>query len=131
MTTLYLSNVIYVQKKQTIYISAVMTAMAGEYTRRESVMQLHYGFRQDNHPRMFRAMQPDTGFDRGATIRRTARTAAFLAHWRIPEPGIAAVRTEYGQNGHNTAGYGEVCRKALNPAGLFRYTVNEDTESME
>ena len=55
-----------------------MTAMAGEYTRRGWVMQLHYGCRRDNNLGMFRAMGPDTGFDCVDNYAPSAQTAAFL-----------------------------------------------------
>ena len=58
--------------------TAFMTAMAGEYTRRGWVMQLHYGCRRDNNLGMFRAMGPDTGFDCVDNYAPSAQTAAFL-----------------------------------------------------
>ena len=55
-----------------------MTAMAEEYTKRNWVMQLHYGVRRDNNPVMFRALGPDTGFDCVDNYAPSAQTAAFL-----------------------------------------------------
>jgi hypothetical protein len=37
----------------------------------------------------------------------------------------------YGQNGHDTAGYGENGRKALNPDRLFIYTVSDGKKKPE
>ncbi len=52
--------------------------LAGEYHRRDWVMQLHYGVRRDNNPISFRALGPDTGFDCVDDGTSSARTAAFL-----------------------------------------------------
>ena len=57
---------------------ACMVFLAGEYTKRNWVMQLHYGCRRDNNPVMFKKMGPDTGFDCVDNTAPSTQTAAFL-----------------------------------------------------
>ena len=73
-----LKGVLPSAQEEAVFKFAFMTAMAGEYTRRGWVMQLHYGCRRDNNLGMFRAMGPDTGFDCVDNYAPSAQTAAFL-----------------------------------------------------
>lgn len=43
--------------------TAFMTEMAKEYTKRNWVMQLHFGCKRDNNKAMFNKLGPDTGYD--------------------------------------------------------------------
>lgn len=65
-------------KEQAVYKTAFMKFVAGEYTRRNWVMQLHYGCRRDNNLSMFEKMGPDTGFDTIDNYTPAGETAAFL-----------------------------------------------------
>ncbi len=43
--------------------TAFMLFVAGEYAKRNWVMQLHYGTKRDNNSAMFEKLGPDTGYD--------------------------------------------------------------------
>ena len=58
--------------------TAFMLFAAGEYRRMGWVMQLHYGCRRNNNPKMFDALGPDTGFDAIDTYTPSAQLAALL-----------------------------------------------------
>ncbi len=45
------------------YKTAMMLFLAGEYSKRDWVMQLHYGCKRDNNTLMYEKLGPDTGFD--------------------------------------------------------------------
>lgn len=66
------------EKEQAAYKTAFMLFVADEYTRRNWVMQLHYGCRRDNNLSMFEKMGPDTGFDTIDNHTPAGETAAFL-----------------------------------------------------
>ena len=66
------------EKEQAAYKTAFMLFVAAEYTRRNWVMQLHYGCRRDNNLTMFEKMGPDTGFDTIDNHTPSGETAAFL-----------------------------------------------------
>ena len=66
------------EKEQSAYKTAFMKFVAGEYTRRNWVMQLHYGCRRDNNLTMFEKMGPDTGFDTIDNYTPAGETSAFL-----------------------------------------------------
>jgi len=65
-------------QEEAAFKYALMVYLAGEYTKRNWVMQLHYGCRRDNNPVMFRKMGPDTGFDCVDNTAPSTQTAAFL-----------------------------------------------------
>ena len=75
-----LAGVIPGAEEEVTFKFAFMTAMAEEYTRRDWVMQLHYGCRRDNNPVMFKKMGPDTGFDCVDNTAPSTQTAAFLGY---------------------------------------------------
>ncbi|MBR1649853.1 MAG: glucuronate isomerase [Lachnospiraceae bacterium] len=58
--------------------TAFMTFVAGEYTRRGWVMQLHYGCKRDNNKVMFAKLGPDTGYDCINNYAPSSQTADFL-----------------------------------------------------
>lgn len=58
--------------------TAFMTFVAGEYTKRNWVMQLHYGCKRDNNKVMFNRIGVDTGFDCINTYGPSSMTADFL-----------------------------------------------------
>ena len=65
-------------REQAKFRHAFMTYVAGEYTRRNWTMQLHYGCRRDNNLTMFAKLGPDTGYDCIDTYTPSNETAAFL-----------------------------------------------------
>lgn len=58
--------------------TAFMTFVAGEYTKRGWVMQLHYGCKRDNNKVMFAKLGPDTGYDCINNYAPSSQTADFL-----------------------------------------------------
>jgi len=59
--------------------TALLRFCAGEYTRRDWVMQLHFGCIRDNSRKMFDRLGPDTGYDSANDQGGTAaRLAGFL-----------------------------------------------------
>jgi glucuronate isomerase len=88
-------------QEEAVFKFAFMTAMAKEYVDRGWVMQLHYGCRRDNNPRMFRAMGPDTGFDCVDNTAPSTQTAAFLGH--LEELGALPKTILYSLNTNDNA----------------------------
>jgi glucuronate isomerase len=80
---------------------AFMSFVAGEYAKRNWVMQLHYGCRRDNNPVTFRAMGPDTGFDCVDNYAPSAQTAAFLG--ALEEEGKLPKTILYSLNTNDNA----------------------------
>lgn len=60
------------------YKTAFLLFVAGEYCRRNWVMQLHYGAKRDNNGYMFDRLGPDTGFDCINNHTPSAQLADFL-----------------------------------------------------
>lgn len=60
------------------YKTAFMLFLAGEYHKRDWVMQLHYGAKRDNNSYMFDRLGPDTGFDCINDHTPSAQLADFL-----------------------------------------------------
>lgn len=58
--------------------TAFMLYLGSEYTKREWVMQLHYGCKRDNNQKMFRSIGVDTGFDCINNYSPSVQTADFL-----------------------------------------------------
>ena len=80
---------------------AFMAFAAGEYRRRNWVMQLHYGCRRDNNGPMFRKMGPDTGFDCVDNTAPSTSTAAFLGY--LEEQGALPRTILYSLNTNDNA----------------------------
>lgn len=57
---------------------AFMQFVAGEYHRRNWVMQIHYGCKRDNNGAMYAKLGPDTGYDCINNYAPNAQTADFL-----------------------------------------------------
>ena len=57
---------------------AFMQFVAGEYHRRNWVMQVHYGCKRDNNKAMYAKLGPDTGYDCINNYAPSAQTADFL-----------------------------------------------------
>lgn len=88
-------------QEEGIFKFAFMTAMAEEYSKRNWVMQLHYGCRRDNNPTMFRKLGPDTGFDCVDNTAPSTQTAAFLGH--LEENGFLPKTILYSLNTNDNA----------------------------
>ncbi|MBQ3705896.1 MAG: glucuronate isomerase [Clostridia bacterium] len=84
-------------EEEAIFKFAFMNCMAEEYTKRNWVMQLHYGCRRDNNPPMFKKLGPDTGFDCVDNSAPSTQTAAFLGHLeengRLPKTILYSLNT--------------------------------------
>ena len=65
-------------QEEAAFKFAFMRFVAGEYTRRNWTMQLHYGCRRDNNLTMFGRLGPDTGYDCINNYTPSEQTAAFL-----------------------------------------------------
>ena len=57
---------------------AFMQFVAGEYHRRNWVMQIHYGCKRDNNKPMYAKLGPDTGYDCINNYAPSVQTADFL-----------------------------------------------------
>ena len=57
---------------------AFMQFVAGEYHKRNWVMQIHYGCKRDNNKAMYAKLGPDTGYDCINNYAPSAQTADFL-----------------------------------------------------
>ena len=66
------------RKEEMQFKTAFMTFVAGEYTRRGWVMQLHYGCKRDNNRPMYDKLGPDTGYDCINNYAPSSQTADFL-----------------------------------------------------
>ena len=88
-------------QEEAAFKYAFMTYVAGEYTQRNWVMQLHYGCRRDNNPIMFRKMGPDTGFDCVDNTAPSTQTAAFLG--ALEEAGKLPKTILYSLNTNDNA----------------------------
>jgi glucuronate isomerase len=66
------------RKEEMQFKTAFMTFVAGEYTKRDWVLQLHYGCKRDNNTPMFEKLGPDTGYDCINNYAPSSQTADFL-----------------------------------------------------
>lgn len=62
----------------TAYKTYLMEFMAGEYNKRQWVMQIHFGCKRNNNSAMFQKLGADTGFDCISTYTPSAQVADFL-----------------------------------------------------
>lgn len=58
--------------------TAFLLEMAREYTKRDWVMQLHYGCRRNNNTKMYEKLGPDTGYDCILSETSSSVLAAFM-----------------------------------------------------
>ncbi len=86
--------------------TAFMLFVAGEYSRRGWVMQLHYGTKRDNNTAMFEKLGPDTGYDCINNFAPSHQTADFLdaleIHGSLPKTII------YSLNPNDNAAIGTI-----------------------
>lgn len=66
------------RKEEMKFKMAFMQFVAGEYHRRNWVMQIHYGCKRDNNKAMYAKLGPDTGYDCINNYAPGAQTADFL-----------------------------------------------------
>jgi len=66
------------REEELKFKTSFMLEMAREYTKRNWVMQLHYGCKRDNNTPMFDRLGPDTGFDCINSETPSASLADFL-----------------------------------------------------
>lgn len=66
------------KKEELQFKTAFLLEMGKEYTKRNWVMQLHYGCKRDNNTKMFEKLGPDTGFDCIMSETSSAGLADFL-----------------------------------------------------
>ncbi len=59
------------------YKTKILVALAGEYAKRDIVMQLHFAALRNTNSRMFETLGPDTGYDASAD-REISRKLALL-----------------------------------------------------
>lgn len=87
--------------------TAFMLFVAGEYTRRDWAMQLHYGCHRDNNPPMFDRLGPDTGYDCVDNSAPSVQTAQFLgaleASHKLPRTIL------YSLNGNDNSAIDTIC----------------------
>lgn len=87
--------------------TAFMMFVAGEYSKRNWVMQLHYGCHRDNNLTMFRKLGPDTGYDCVDNSAPSVQTAQFLGS--LEEKGILPKTILYSLNGNDNAAIDTIC----------------------
>ena len=66
------------REEELKFKTAFMLFVGGEYSRRNWVMQLHYGCKRDNNKQMFEKLGPDTGYDCINNYAPSAQMADFL-----------------------------------------------------
>ena len=66
------------KEEELKFKTAFMVNVGKEYTKRNWVMQLHYGCKRDNNTPMFNKLGPDTGYDCINNYAPSAQTADFL-----------------------------------------------------
>ena len=73
-----LSGEVVTHKEELKFKTAFMLFAGAEYTRRNWVMQLHYGCKRDNNTPMFDRLGPDTGYDCINNYAPSSEMADFL-----------------------------------------------------
>ena len=66
------------KEEELKFKTAFMVNVGKEYTKRNWVMQLHYGCKRDNNTPMFNKLGPDTGYDCINNYAPSAQMADFL-----------------------------------------------------
>ena len=72
-------------EEKSKYKTAFMIYVAGEYSKRNWTMQLHYGAKRDNNTFMYNKLGPDTGFDCISNYAPSAFLADYLNALAINE----------------------------------------------
>ncbi|MGN0387060.1 MAG: glucuronate isomerase [Lachnospiraceae bacterium] len=94
------------RKEEMQFKTAFMTFVSGEYTRRDWVMQLHYGCKRDNNKPMYASLGPDTGYDCINNYAPSAQTADFLNH--LEELGSLPKTILYSLNPNDNEAIGTI-----------------------
>ena len=66
------------KEEELKFKTAFMVNVGKEYTKRNWVMQLHYGCKRDNNTPMFNKLGPDTGYDCINNYAPSSEMADFL-----------------------------------------------------
>ena len=66
------------ESSEAKFKTAFLIAMGREYSKRNWVMQLHYGVKRDNSKRVFNALGPDAGIDCISNYTPSSQLAHFL-----------------------------------------------------
>lgn len=86
--------------------TAFMLFVAEEYSKRNWVMQLHYGTKRDNNTKMFERLGPDTGYDCINNHAPSSQTAEFLNALEIK--GALPKTIIYSLNPNDNASIGTI-----------------------
>jgi len=86
--------------------TAFMLFVAEEYSKRNWVMQLHYGTKRDNNTKMFDRLGPDTGYDCINNHAPSSQTAEFLNALEIK--GALPKTIIYSLNPNDNASIGTI-----------------------
>lgn len=73
-----LLGILPTEEERLKFETVFLQFLAGEYSRRSWVMQLHYGCKRNNNGRRFREMGPDTGYDCIGDQAPTVQLVNFL-----------------------------------------------------
>ncbi len=101
-----LSGAVVTRQEELTFKFAFMLAMAAEYTKRNWVMQLHYGCKRDNNKDMFAKLGPDTGYDCINNYAPSSETADFLN--AINEKGALPKTILYSLNPNDNEAIGTI-----------------------
>lgn len=66
------------REEQLAYHTALLLTVGQEYTKRDWIMQLHFGCIRDNSTKMFAKLGPDTGFDAANDVSNAVGLANLL-----------------------------------------------------
>ncbi len=87
--------------------TACLLFCAKQYKERNWTMQLHYGVRRDNNPRMYAKLGPDTGFDCIGDSAPAGMLAAFLG--AVETDGGLPQTIIYSLNPNDNAAIDTIC----------------------
>ncbi|VBB09781.1 uronate isomerase [Lucifera butyrica] len=93
-------------EEEEAYKTALLTFLAGEYSKRGWVMQIHYATLRDNNTNLFRQLGPDTGFDCIASCDCGEGLVALLD--RLNQKGILPKTVLYSGNPADNALIGTI-----------------------
>lgn len=72
------SGSVVTREEELMFKTAFMIAVGKEYSKRNWIMQLHYGCKRNNNTPVFNRMGPDTGYDCISNYAPSAQMADFL-----------------------------------------------------
>jgi glucuronate isomerase len=93
-------------EEEEAYKTALLTFLAGEYSKRGWVMQIHYATLRDNNTNLFKQLGPDTGFDCIASENCGEGLVALLD--RLNQRGILPKTVLYSGNPTDNALIGTI-----------------------